>query len=152
MINEDNNWSGGSLSVNAFPGRQITWTIIEKPQFGEFLYQETQNGTIEGITYAPQANFYGMDSLVIQASDGFSNDLYSFKFRVLSVVDKPEFISFTDSLFIEDRDNLNLTISFLMGMEWKTYHILLKLFLVGLQKICLIWVWENSLNWSPWGQ
>ena len=42
VINEDNNWSGGSLSVNAFPGRQITWTIIEKPQFGEFLYQETQ--------------------------------------------------------------------------------------------------------------
>ena len=56
-----------------------------------------------------------MDSLVIQASDGFSNDLYSFKFRVLSVVDKPEFISFTDSLFIEDRDNLNLTISFSDG-------------------------------------
>ena len=115
VIYEDNNWSGGSLSVNAFPGREITWTIIEKPQFGEFLYEERQNGTIQGITYAPQANFYGMDSLVIQASDGFSNDFYSFKFRVLSVVDKPEFIFFTDSLLIEDRDNLNLTISFSDG-------------------------------------
>ena len=67
------------------------------------------------ITYVPNANFHGMDSLVIQASDGFSSDLYSIKFRIMSVDDKPEFISFSENLLIEDRNYLDQTISFSDG-------------------------------------
>ena len=115
VINEDNNWTGGSLSVNAFPGRKVTWSIIEEPEFGQFFYKEKLNGKIDDITYVPTANFHGLDSLVIQASDGFSSDLYSFRFRVLSIDDSPEFIDFVNNLSIEDRDYLDVTISFSDG-------------------------------------
>ena len=37
--------------------------MIENPEFGEFLYEEKQNGTMRNYFF--NANFHGMDSLVI---------------------------------------------------------------------------------------
>jgi len=106
IINEDNIWSGGSLTVNETPGRQVTWTVIDAPENGDFAFHQSPNGLIENITYTPNPHFHGTDSVVIQVSDGFTSDFRSFSFRVLSVADKPEFLSFDQNITIEDRHEL----------------------------------------------
>ena len=112
VINEDQIWTGGSLSTNSTPGRKVNWVIIEEPEFGEFLFDETDNGSIQNITYVPDENFHGSDSLVIQASDGFSSDLRSFSFRVLSISDRPRLTFYEQNLILEDRDYLDTEIIF----------------------------------------
>ncbi len=112
VINEDQNWTGGSLSTNSIPGRKVNWVIIEEPEFGKFLFDDAANGSIQNITYMPNENFHGSDSLVIQASDGFSSDLRSFRFRVLSISDRPQLTFYEQNLILEDRDFLDTEIIF----------------------------------------
>jgi len=128
IISEDSNWSGGGLTVENVQGRKISWTVIEEPLDGIIHFEEIQNGKIDNLTYFPNKNFFGEDSFVIQASDGYSSEFRNFKFAVTEVADPPIFLSGdSDSeIKIEDRDDLNITVHFADGdgLETLTYEIL----------------------------
>ena len=127
IISEDSNWSGGGLTVENVQGRKIAWTVIEEPLHGIIQFEEIQNGSIDNIRYFPNNNFFGEDSFVIQASDGYSSEFRNFKFAVTEVADPPIFLSGNiDSKTIEDRDDLNITVHFADGdgLETLTYEIL----------------------------
>jgi len=115
VIPEDSLWKGGDLSVNGMEGRKLNWSIIEHPENGSFSYIEKSNGAIGDITYTPSNNFFGTDLVTLQVSDGYSSDTRNFTFTITEVADPPFIEQYADTVNIEDRDELNLSISFSDG-------------------------------------
>ncbi len=115
VIVEDSIWKGGDLSVSGMEGRKLTWSIIEQPENGSFNYVEKSNGAIGEISYTPNSNFFGTDLVTIQVSDGYSSDLRNFTFTITEVADPPIISDYPHAITIEDRDDLNLSISFSDG-------------------------------------
>jgi hypothetical protein len=66
----------------------LTFTLVDLPQHG------TLEGTAPGVTYVPDANYYGPDSFTFQANDGIAeSNVATVRIEVLPVNDPPAVLS-----------------------------------------------------------
>jgi len=106
-LNEDN---AKAITLTGSDGDKdpLTFSIISGPSYG------IASGTPPDITYTPNANYFGNDSLVFQVDDGAGSvNNGTIAFTVIPVNDRPTISTVADQVIDEDNDTgaLNFTIS-----------------------------------------
>lgn len=67
----------------------LTWTVLQQPADGNVtLNSPTGNNII--VTYTPDLNTNGLDTLVVQVTDGIDADIREIYFQVIPLNDAPE--------------------------------------------------------------
>jgi len=109
LLDEDTTWEEeDGISVRNGSSLSTNWTISEPPDYGEFSYINTSDGSLLELKYQPNPNYFGDDRVVLMASNGYTSDSLELNFTVESVPDNPELINFPTGI-IESKN--------------ETYHI-----------------------------
>ncbi|MEK7996170.1 MAG: tandem-95 repeat protein, partial [Planctomycetota bacterium] len=102
-MSEDGSPTAFSLTLNATDADAdtLTWSISSDASDGSASASGT--GASKAISYAPDANFNGSDSFVVQVSDGNGGtDTITVNVTVQSVNDAPSFTKGDDQTVLED--------------------------------------------------
>jgi VCBS repeat-containing protein len=92
-MSEDGSPTAFNLTLNATDveaGTTLTWTISTAATNGTAGVTAPGTGTSMAITYAPNANYNGSDSFVVQVSDGTASDTVTVNVTIQPVNDAPD--------------------------------------------------------------
>jgi VCBS repeat-containing protein len=90
---EDQNFTR-EMNASDVDGDSLTWSISSSPTHGIALV----NSSTGYLSYIPNSNFVGLDSLKVELSDGFLTDQQIFNFVMIEKNDAPVFTDSTDTL------------------------------------------------------
>lgn len=112
IMDEDTSWTlDPTLSVTEANNQKLTWSIYQSPNSDSQYDLNSTNETIHSLTYAPPANFFGNDSLILSVSDGIDEDLFTLDFEVKNVPDSPSMSDLSDDS-VEDGNLYQKVINF----------------------------------------
>ncbi|MFT6901278.1 MAG: plastocyanin [Colwellia sp.] len=131
VMSEDGSPTAFSLTLDATDANSdlLTWSISSQATNGSATVSGTGNS--KAINYTPNNHYFGVDSFVVNVSDGLVNDTITVNVTVSSVNDLPNFTStgvtaatedsnYSYNIIASDSDDTNLTIIATTQPTWLT--------------------------------
>jgi plastocyanin len=129
VMSEDGSPTAFSLTLDATDANSdlLTWSISSQATNGSATVSGTGNS--KAINYTPNNHYFGVDSFVVNVSDGLVNDTITVNVTVSSVNDLPNFTStgvtaatedsnYSYNIIASDSDDSSLTITATTKPTW----------------------------------